>query len=225
MSAVALIVAAGEGRRLGAGHKAFVEIAGRTLLERSLAAFDSFSDVDAVVVAAPAGREEDARRIALGSPKVVAVVGGGTTRTGSVRSALASAPDDRAEVIVHDVARPFLTAELLSRVRAPLPEADGAIPVLEVSDTVKRVHDGEVAETLDRSGLVVVQTPQAFRRDALERAHRDAAEAALEATDDAALLESSGFRVVVVRGDPRNLKITVPEDLRVAEALATFADG
>jgi 2-C-methyl-D-erythritol 4-phosphate cytidylyltransferase len=135
---------------------------------------------------------------------------GADTRAGSVRSALAEVPDEAAVIVVHDAARPLVTDDVLGRVIAPLSAGfDGAVPVLKLTDTVKRVRRDEVVETLDREGLVVSQTPQAFLADALRRA------AAGEGTDCASLVEAQGGRIKAVAGDPRLLKVTSPEDLEL----------
>jgi 2-C-methyl-D-erythritol 4-phosphate cytidylyltransferase len=147
---------------------------------------------------------------------------GGETRSESVRHGLAAVPDEASIVIVHDAARPLARAELFRDViRAVRDGADGAVPGLPLVDTVKRIDrpiDAETApeviETLDRSSLVAVQTPQAFAATALRRAHDGGG----EASDDAALVEARGGRVVVVAGDPENVKLTVPGDLTLAEA-------
>ena len=138
------------------------------------------------------------------------VVAGGATRSDSVRSGLAAMPSDAGIVVVHDAARPFaapaLFAAVVDAVRAG---ADGAVPGIAVTDTIKKVAGGRVVATLDRATLVAVQTPQAFASEALRRAHAGAG----EATDDAALVEAAGGRVVVVPGDPANTKITLRTDL------------
>lgn len=136
---------------------------------------------------------------------------GGATRSASVRSGLAAVPDDVAIVCVHDAARPLATVDLYRRViGAVAAGADAAVPGVPVADTIKVVDpDGRVVATPDRATLRAVQTPQAFRADALRRAHDDAG----EATDDAALIEALGGSVVVVEGEPHNRKITTPDDL------------
>ena len=215
MSAAAILLAAGRGERLGGElPKAFLSIAGRTLLEWAVAAVDECPDVDAFLVAVPPGQQEAVRPM-VGSPKLEGIVAGGPTRQASVAKSLEALPSRFDVVVCHDVARPLAGAKLFSAVIAALDDAEGAIPVIPIGDTVKRVRDGAVEETLLRDGLAAAQTPQAFRRMALERAH----ESAEAATDDAALLERAGFRVVAIPGDPRNLKVTRPEDLVVAEAL------
>jgi 2-C-methyl-D-erythritol 4-phosphate cytidylyltransferase len=147
---------------------------------------------------------------------VDAVVPGGATRSASVRAGLASVPDDAEVVVVHDAARPLAGADLFdATVAAVRAGADGAIAAAPVTDTVKRVEGERVVETLDRTALVAVQTPQAFAARVLRAAHAGEP----EATDDAALVEAAGGRVVVVPGDRWNIKITEPADLTVASAL------
>ena len=218
MSVWALLAAAGSGERLGADRpKAFVGLAGRPLLAESLERLDGSEWVDAVVVAAPRGWEEPAILLAeeVGAGKVVACVPGGETRADSVRAALAEVPADAVAVVVHDAARPLVTDDVLGRVLGALGEGwDGAVPVVPVRDTVKRVRGREVVETLDRAELVAAQTPQAFTVDALRRAF--AADVS-GATDCASLVERSGGRVTVVEGDARLLKVTTLEDLALVE--------
>ncbi len=211
----AILVAAGEGARLGADRpKAFVALGGRVLLAESLERLDASDWIDAVVVAVPVDWEEAAIVLAeeLVASKVAAVVPGGTTRLESVRAALAEIPDDALVVIVHDAARPLIDDAVIERVLGPLAEGyDGVVPGLPVSDTIKRVERGVVAETVDRSALVAVQTPQAFTAAALRAAYRDTD--AADATDCASLVERTGGRIRVVEGDPRLLKITTRADL------------
>jgi 2-C-methyl-D-erythritol 4-phosphate cytidylyltransferase len=216
----AVLVAAGSGERLGADRpKAFVALGGRVLLAESLERLDSSPWIDAVVVAVPADWEEAAIVLAeeLVASKVAAVVPGGATRAESVRAALEEVPDSAVVVIVHDAARPLVDDSVIERVIAPLAEGvDGVVPALPLSDTVKRVEQGLVAETVDRSALVVVQTPQAFSAAALKAAYRDGNLA--EATDCASLVEARGGRIRVVDGDPRLLKITTRADLALVES-------
>jgi 2-C-methyl-D-erythritol 4-phosphate cytidylyltransferase len=221
MRAVALLLGAGQGERLeGETPKAFVAVAGRTLLAHAVGTVEGCAVVESFVVAAPPGWEARARSAAGPSPKLLEVVTGGESRQASVRRALAAVPASFDAVVCHDVARPFAAPRLFESVLGALGEADGAVPALAVPDTVKRVDDGRVAETLPREGLVLVQTPQAFRRGVLEAAHRAAQEEGFEGTDDAVLLERAGFTVAVVAGDPANVKITSKVDLRVAAVFA-----
>jgi 2-C-methyl-D-erythritol 4-phosphate cytidylyltransferase len=142
-------------------------------------------------------------------------VAGGETRAASVAAAIAEVPPDAAVVLVHDAARPLLTDEVIERVLAPLSQGwDGVVPVMPLADTVKRVRDGEVVETLARDELVAVQTPQSFVAAVL----RDAVGAGGEASDCAGLVEARGGRVTVVPGDRRLLKVTTREDLELVSA-------
>lgn len=216
----AILVAAGSGDRLGADRpKAFVALGGRVLLAESLERLDASAWIDAVVVAVPPDWEEAAIVLAeeLVASKVAAVVAGGATRAESVRAALAEVPDDALVVIVHDAARPLIDDVVIERVIEPLAEGvDGVVPGLPLTDTVKRVEGGLVVETLDRTALVTIQTPQAFSATALRAAYRG--EASLDAPDCASLVEARGGRIRVVAGDVRLLKITTPADLALVSS-------
>ena len=214
--AVALLVAAGSGERLGAGTpKAFVVLAGRRMLEWSLAALRA-AGIDEVVVAAPPDLAAAGGELALG--RGVTVVAGGAARSESVRAALAAAPPG--DVIVHDAARPLVTPEHFTAALAALADAECAIAAAPITDTVKEAGpDRMVTGTLDRSRLWAIQTPQAFRRTALERALAVGDEVLAQATDDAWLVERTGGTVRVVESTPANLKVTTPHDLRIAELL------
>jgi 2-C-methyl-D-erythritol 4-phosphate cytidylyltransferase len=215
--AVALIVAAGRGERLGSGRpKALVTLSGKPMLEWSVAALREVSEVVQIVVALPGEALDEA-------PVGTVAVAGGSVRSQSVRAAL-YASEGGDPVIVHDAARPLARPELFERALAELEQsgADAVIAAAPVPDTIKEVgEDGRtVARTLDRTRLWAVQTPQAFRRSALERVFAEASEELLAAaTDDAWLIERLGGIVRVVESDRENLKVTTPSDLRVAEAL------
>jgi 2-C-methyl-D-erythritol 4-phosphate cytidylyltransferase len=215
----AILVAAGSGSRLGGDHpKAFVGLGGRPLLAESLERLDLSDWIDALVVAAPPEWEEPTILLAeeLVASKVAAVVTGGATRAESVRNALAEVPDEALVVLVHDAARPLVGNDVVERLLGPLGEGfDGAVPQLPVADTLKRVRDREVVETIDREGLVTAQTPQAFLAPALRRAFGGDLSGV---TDCASLVERVGGRVAVVDGDPRLLKITTPDDLALVES-------
>lgn len=215
--AIALIVAAGSGQRLGADcPKALVELAGRPMLQWSLDALAQLQEIREVVIAMPPG---------TAAPAGVRGVDGGATRSDSVLKALAAASSAEPGelVLVHDAARPLLTAAIAGDVIAALEHdsgADAAIAAAPVSDTIKRVDgDRGVLETLDRGSLWAVQTPQVFRRDALELALDVSAAVRAEATDDAWLIERAGGRVLVVAIAAENLKVTTPLDLEVAAGL------
>ena len=212
-----MLVAAGRGERLGEDRpKAFVRLGELPLLAEPLRRLDESEWIDAVVVVAPPEWEEPAILLAeeIGASKVSACVTGGETRTESVRAGVADVPEDAAVILVHDAARPFLPPEIVPRLLEALGEGfDGALPGIPLADTVKRARDGVVAETLSRSELVAVQTPQAFVAPVL----RAALARGEEGTDCASLVEAAGGRVKVVEGDERLLKITTRADLeRVA---------
>lgn len=216
MSVWAVLAAAGRGERLGADRpKAFVRLGDRPLLAESLERLEGSDRIDAIVIAAPPGWEEPAILLAeeLGCGKVSACVAGGPSRAESVRIALAEVPDAAAVALVHDAARPLLPPEVIERVLAPLGEGwDGAVPALPLPDTVKRVRDGAIVETLERSELVAVQTPQAFVASVLREA---LAGDIAPASDCASLVEARGGRIKVVPGDRRLLKATAPEDVEL----------
>jgi 2-C-methyl-D-erythritol 4-phosphate cytidylyltransferase len=212
MSAVALVVAAGRGERLGSsGPKAFVMCGGRSMLEWSIDALKAVPEIGHIVVATPPGIE---------APAGTSGVFGGDERSHSVRAALhhTLAGDP---VLVHDAARPLVTPEIIRAVLAGLDaDADAAIAAARVTDTIKQ-DDGSptVARTLDRSGLWAIQTPQVFRRDVLERALAQPHEILAAATDDASLVETMGATVRLVESPRENLKVTTPDDLRLADLL------
>jgi 2-C-methyl-D-erythritol 4-phosphate cytidylyltransferase len=216
--AAAIILAAGAGRRLGAEiPKAFLQIGDRPMLAVAAAAAAASPAIAAIVVAAPAGFEDAAHSCVEGLPVAATVVAGGATRQASVRAALAVL-DGPQIVAVHDAARPFAPPDLFTDVvRAVASGADGAIPVLALTDTVKRLDGLRVVDTVPRDDLGLAQTPQAFKVEALRRAHEEATHAGFVVTDDAMLLEQVGS-VIAVQGDPRNFKITTMLDLARAEA-------
>jgi 2-C-methyl-D-erythritol 4-phosphate cytidylyltransferase len=216
----AVIVAAGRGDRLGLDRpKAFAKLNGRPLLAESLERLEGSDWVDAIVVVAPEEWEEPSILLAeeIGAGKVTACVTGGASRADSVRAGIAEVPDDALVVLVHDAARPVLPREVVERVLAPLGEGwDGAVPALPVPDTLKRAGgDGTVLETVDRSGLHAVQTPQAFLAPVLREALAGELGAA---TDCAALVEARGGRVRLVEGDRRLLKVTTQADLEMVSS-------
>lgn len=216
----AILVAAGEGTRLGLDRpKAFAPLGGRALVAESLERLDASDWIDAIVVTAPAGWEQAMIVLAeeLAASKLAAVVPGGATRAESVAIGLAEVPDDALVVVVHDAARPLVEDAVIERVLEPLSEGyDGVVPALPVTDTVKRVEGELVVETLDRGTLVAAQTPQAFPADVLRRA---CAGDMAGATDCASLVERGRGRVRVVSGDARLVKITTRDDLERVERL------
>jgi 2-C-methyl-D-erythritol 4-phosphate cytidylyltransferase len=206
VSTCTIVVAAGGATRFGAA-KQFVRLGGVSVVERAIAVASEATD--SVVVVLPGDADWQ-------PPRAVRAVAGGETRSDSVRAGLAAVPDDATIIVVHDAARPLATRGLFALViDAVRAGADGAIPVLPIVDTVKRVDGDVVVETVPRDDLVAVQTPQAFRADVLRAAHAKRA----FGTDDAALVEAAGGKVVAVAGDPRNMKLTVAYDLEFLRAM------
>lgn len=206
MSVWAVLVAAGTGTRFG-GHKQLATLGDRPMWEWALAALHDAGIGDVVLVGPVPG----------GIP-------GGPRRRDSVAAGLDRVPTEVDYVLVHDAARPLAGPALVRRVadRLLMGDADGVIPVVAVTDTLKRIEEHMVVATIDRSGLAAVQTPQGFRAGTLRRAH-DEIEG--DATDDASLVEAWGGTVVTVAGDAHNLKVTFPDDLAVARALLEFDRG
>jgi 2-C-methyl-D-erythritol 4-phosphate cytidylyltransferase len=218
VSVWAILAAAGRGDRLGLDRpKAFAKLNDRALIEEVLERLDGSDWIQGIVVAAPPDWEEPCILAAeeVAATKVAGTVTGGETRTASVRIALADVPGDAAVILVHDAARPLVTDDVIERVINGLEDGwDGAVPVIPVKDTVKRVDGESVVETVDRGQLAAAQTPQAFVADALRRALASGA----DASDCAALVEAAGGRVRVVEGDPRLIKITDASDLALVES-------
>ena len=216
MSVWAILAAAGSGERLGLDRpKAFASLNDRPLVAESLERLDSSDWIEGIVVAAPPEWEEPCILVAeeVAAGKVAETVTGGASRSESVRAALAEVPEGATVVLVHDAARPVVTNEMIERLITALGDGwDGAVPVLPIADTVKRLDGEAVAETLARNGLVTVQTPQAFVAPVL----RDAfAGDIADAPDCASLVEASGGRIRAVEGDPRLLKVTTITDLEL----------
>ncbi len=170
----AIVVAAGEGTRFGADRpKAFIGFKGDVLLARAVSLIDDHDQIQRMVLVVPEGWEEPAQLLAdqMAAGKVASVVKGGASRAESVAAGLAEVPDSAETVLVHDAARPLATPALVSRVLAAVADADGAVPALPVPDTIKRTSGEAIASTVERDGLVAVQTPQAFRAGCLRQAY------------------------------------------------------
>jgi 2-C-methyl-D-erythritol 4-phosphate cytidylyltransferase len=222
MTASAIIVAAGSGSRLGSSvPKAFVKLGGRTMLSYSLATIRQVPSIVEVVIAVPAGFENAARAeaTAAGLDVPVKITPGGIERQDSVRIALDLTSVESDLVIVHDAARPLVTPAIFDACLNAAALSGGAIAAIPVSDTLKRIADGRITETVARSGLWQAQTPQAFRRDLLVAAHRRALGEKFAATDDADLVERTGARVEVVECTTANIKITTQSDLATVESI------
>jgi len=224
MRTVAIIPAAGLGLRMGgAVRKQFRPLGGLPLLVHSLRVFQSSPVIDAVILAVP---EADLHycRMEIVEPhafsKVTRVIAGGKERQDSVRQALAVVEEGVHVVVIHDAVRPCVTETMVREVVQAAALEGAAIIALPMRDTVKQVGGDHLIErTIDRQPLWLAQTPQAFRRDWLEQAHRKAEAEGLAATDDAFLLEWMGHPVRVVEGSGENIKVTRPEDLVIAEAI------
>lgn len=229
-SCVAIVVAAGRGSRAGGPlPKQYQQMGGEPVLRRTLRLFCEHPAVTAVLAVIHSDDSGLFADAAEGLPKILAPVSGGTTRQDSVRAGLEALAgvDAPAVVLVHDAARPYATPDLISRAIAAAGNGDAAIPVLAVTDTVKRVDaTGVVAETLDRAVLRAVQTPQAFRYAPLVAAHRAAVDSGVTTlTDDASVMEWAGHRVATFAGETGNIKLTTAEDMsRAAAAFAELPD-
>ncbi len=214
-----VIPAAGSGKRFG-GKKQFLSLWGKPVLLHSLERFEASPLVKGIVVATSEDEigfvEECVRKAGL--RKVTAVIAGGRERQDSVRLGFEKIPPCDV-VLVHDAARPFVTAEMIERLVAAATEVGAAVVGIPVKDTLKREENGRVTETVDRGHVWSIQTPQAVRYDIFQKAIDVAARENFLGTDEAMLVEKAGFPVKIVMGSPYNFKITAPEDLAIAEAL------
>jgi 2-C-methyl-D-erythritol 4-phosphate cytidylyltransferase len=213
----AIVVAAGEGQRFGA-PKQFAPLREKPVLEWCLGCFDTHVQVAEIVLVLMSDIEKDEymRRF----PKIVAVVTGGKQRQDSVMTGFNQIdPRETDFVLIHDGVRPLVDHALISRVIAAARKNGAAVPVIAIEDTVKAVEAGKILRTVDREKLRRVQTPQGFSCSILKAALDRAREDGTYSADEAALVERMGGEVVIVEGDPRNIKITTPEDIRIAEVL------
>jgi len=211
-----IVVAAGEGKRFG-GAKPYALLKGKPILEWSLDAFEAHEDVSEVILVLG----DDSRKEVYSEryTKIVSVVKGGEKRQDSVLSGFRQIDPTKAEkILVHDGVRPLVSSELIGRIIEAVQEKGAVVPVVPLKDTVKRVDGQEVKQTLEREKLFCVQTPQGFFYNVLKAAFDQAGEENFYGTDEAALVERIGKKVYVVQGDPKNIKITTPEDIKIAEA-------
>lgn len=218
--AVAIVLAAGGGERLGLPiPKTFVDLGGRPMFVHAASAALACPGIGALVVVVPSGWEQAANEhLDLVGPHTVVV--GGASRQASVRAALDVVPSATSVLICHDAARPFAPVALFAAALGALDGVHGVVPVVPVADTVKRIRGDLVDRTEDRAALALAQTPQAFDALALREAHARAERDGVEVTDDASALELAGYRVRTIPGDPGNFKITTAEDLARAELVA-----
>lgn len=209
--------------------KQFLSLGGEPLLVHALRVFQAAEAVQEVILAVPAAEREYCLNSIVAPhhfSKVTKIVAGGKQRQDSVRHALAEAPDDADIIVVHDAVRPFLTVRMIGDVVEAARKHGAAIIALPMRDTVKQVDsDGAIERTVDRRPLWLAQTPQAFRRDWLDQAHAKALREGGHATDDAHMVEQLGHKVFVVEGSGENIKVTRPEDLRIAEAILASRKG
>jgi 2-C-methyl-D-erythritol 4-phosphate cytidylyltransferase len=214
-----LIVAAGKGQRFG-GYKQFAQLAGKPVLIHSIRAFEHCPMITGIVVVAPARLLPMVRRMLRihRVRKLLRVVRGGRTRAASVRAGLSVLPT-RGFVAIHDAVRPLINAEMLTTGIRACRRCGALTYGYQVTDTIKRVNGREVLSTVDRNGLLAVQTPQFFSLELLRRAHAQARRARLQATDDCELVERLGIHPIWIRGPRTNLKLTEPDDLTVIQAL------
>ena len=227
----AIIAAGGRGLRLGgAVPKQLLTLAGRPILERSVAVFVDHPDISEIVVALPSELAAEPPAYLRTAVKRLHVVAGGERRQDSVRCAFQAVDAHADIVVIHDAARPFATRDLISRTIAAAARSGASLAAIPARDTVKRAErpagsvglSGDerfVVETLSRDEIFLAQTPQAFRRDVLDAA-LDAGQNGAEATDEAALAERAGYRVEIVHGEATNIKVTTPEDMTIADAIA-----
>jgi 2-C-methyl-D-erythritol 4-phosphate cytidylyltransferase len=212
----AIIVAAGEGKRFGAA-KQFVLLKGKTVLDWSLETFDQHEAIDSIILVLGQNRPGD--EYLAKYAKVTAIARGGKKRQDSVHSGLNCVDTHDTEIVlVHDGARPLVGLDLIGRIVDATREKRAAIPVVPLEDTIKRVEGQKVLQTEERGRLFRVQTPQGFSLPLIREAFARATEDRFGGTDDAVLVERLGRDVFVVPGDQRNMKITTPEDLKIAEA-------
>ncbi len=220
MHVTAIIAAGGRGQRFGGEQpKQLLQIGGRAILERSLAAFLTHPGVHEVIVALPQTLADDPPQYLRGTSKPLRIVAGGACRQESVANAFAAADQASDLIVIHDAARPFASADLIARTIAAAVESGAAVAAVQARDTVKETASAEaghfVWRTLVRESIYLAQTPQAFRRDVL----RDALALNTDATDEAALAELAGHAVRIVEGEATNIKITTPDDLAIAETI------
>ncbi|MFO7982565.1 MAG: 2-C-methyl-D-erythritol 4-phosphate cytidylyltransferase [Desulfuromonadales bacterium] len=225
MKTIALIPAAGMGRRMKAGfNKQYLQLNGRPILARTLALFDEHPRIDRIIVISPADEIDFCRTEIIerfGFTKVQALVSGGLERQDSVRNGLdACGAEAEDTVLIHDGVRPLLPPLLIDEVIDTSRRSGACVVGVPVKDTVKCVENGKIVATPDRRTLWLAQTPQAFRFSLLDAAYRKAAEENVVATDDASLVEHLGHPVSIIEGSDRNIKITTSEDLVLARAFS-----
>ena len=213
----AVIVAAGTASRMGGIDKIRAPLGGKTVLENTVSAFENCEAIKQIVIVTREDLVEQVRELCNGFAKVTCVVAGGADRQGSVANGLAALSKEVELVAVHDGARPLVSFEVIDRTVRAAHSYGAAAPVVPVKDTIKVEKSGLVESTPDRSKLRAVQTPQVFDVELLRYALKKAATDKLAVTDDCSAVEHLGFPIRLVEGDERNIKITTPLDLKIAE--------
>lgn len=218
-----IIPAAGQGKRFGAGtNKAFVLLAGKTILERTVTAFSDLLEIGEIIIVVAPDEVDEIKRQVKFYPRqdIIKVVAGGSERQYSVENALAAICDDAEIVLIHDGARPLISRRVIHQVIKAVRDNSAAIVAVPVKDTIKVVDSGGfVTSTPTRSELWAVQTPQGFKRGLLIQAYRKAREENFLGTDDSSLVERLGIPVKIIPGEYENIKITTPEDLPMANMI------
>lgn len=221
---IAIIVAAGRGKRLGSSlPKQFLKVRGRTILEMSVEAFEQNKYVDEIFVAANADYCELTEKLCRGFSKLKKIVAGGAERQDSVRAALDCLRGENGIVLVHDAARPFVSEAVINAVIEGTADFGAAIPTVPAKDTIRQV-DGTGSRTLQRETLACVQTPQGFRISLIKHAFEKAQAEGFLGTDDASLVERMGINISMVQGEDANRKITTREDLETEMRIGTGYD-
>lgn len=222
----ALIVAAGSGERFGETPKQFALLGGRPMIVWVLERFSKHADINRITLVIHAGAEDRFAQLIeeYGVAKVGRLVRGGETRQDSVRCGLDAIPSDSDNVLVHDAARPCLSAGLLGRVLGALRTDEAVIPSVPVVDTLIREAAGTVGDIVDRTGVSRVQTPQGFRTELLRRAHANARAKGIQSSDDGSLVIANGGVVAAIAGERRNIKVTFEDDMPIAAAILAEAD-
>lgn len=220
----AVICAAGSSSRMGQ-DKLTMELGGKPVLLHSVMAMEKNSDIDGIVVVVHKDKLVQVSEVLHNCPKVKAVVAGGDTRTESVANGLAALPDEAFVVAVHDGARPFVTDRVITEAINAAKTYGAAIPAIPVKDTIKKAKGNTVSLTPDRSELMAVQTPQVFHKDILRAAISNVMADKLTVTDDAQAVELLGLPVYLTPGDEKNIKLTTPFDIVVAEAMLREHDA
>lgn len=223
-----VIPAAGQGKRMNAGiSKQWIELLGKPVLAHTLDVFEKDPACAGIILV---GSEQELQQMqnfvqTFQYTKVRQIVPGGEERQQSVYEGLKKVPEDADLVLVHDAARPFITIDSIGQLVKKAVDTGSAVLAVPVKDTVKRVVQHQVEETIDRSSLWAVQTPQAFRLSIVKRAHEEAASDGYLGTDDASLVERIGETVAIVMGDYHNIKLTTSDDLLYGQAILLERQG